>query len=54
MHRVAPVQRPLQRVPLMELERVVRLRIDVHADDLEPGTVVARGRATSPAEEVEQ
>ena len=43
-----------QRVGLVELERVVRLRIDVHADHLEPGPVVAHGRAAGAAEQVEQ
>jgi len=41
-----------QRVRLDELERVTRLRVDVHADDLEPGPVVSHGRATLAAEQV--
>ena len=31
-----------ERVGLVELERVVRLRLDVHADHIEPGAVVER------------
>jgi len=44
----------LQRVPLVELERVVRLRANVHADNLEAGTVVAHRRTAGPAEQIKQ
>jgi hypothetical protein len=38
----------------MELERVVRLRVDVHADDVEPGAVVADGAAAGAAEQIQE
>src|SRR5258708_23128947 len=46
--RVDPVQRERQRIGPHEGERVAGLRRDVHAGDVEPGTVVAdRGAATA-------
>jgi hypothetical protein len=38
----------------VELERVVGLRVDVDADDLEPGAVVAHGGPSGVAEEIEE
>jgi hypothetical protein len=43
-----------QHVDLVELERVVRLRDDVDADDVEAGSVVAHRRAAGATEEIEQ
>jgi hypothetical protein len=42
-----------ERVGLVELEGVVRLRVDVDADDLEPGSVVADGRAAGAGVQIE-
>ena len=51
--KLAPVlQEVLERIALVELERVVRLRVDVHANHLEPGPVVTHRSATSAAEEI--
>jgi hypothetical protein len=44
----------LERVGLVELERVAGLPADVHADDIEPSAVVAHASATGAAEQVEQ
>jgi hypothetical protein len=41
-------------VHLMKLKRVVRLRLDVHADDLKPSHPVAPRAATRATEQVEQ
>src|SRR5437660_804150 len=38
----------------MELERIVRLRLDVYADHVEACAAVAHRRAASAAEEIEQ
>ena len=54
MDGVEAVQRERQRVGLVELEGVPRLRLDIHAHHLEPGAVVAHARSTGTAEEVEQ
>jgi len=50
--KLSPVLRDIfQRITLDELERVVRLRLDVHADNLiEASAVVAHRRAASYAE----
>jgi hypothetical protein len=40
----------LQCVRLVELKRVVRLRFDVHAHNLEPGPVVAHPSPASTTE----
>jgi hypothetical protein len=48
-----PVERELEGVGDVVLERVVRLRVQVNADDVEPGPVVADGAATSPREEIQ-
>jgi hypothetical protein len=39
----------LDRVPSVELERVVRLRFDIYADDLEASSAIPLGRASCPA-----
>ena len=52
--RVEAVQRKRERVGLVELERVVRLRLDVHAYHVEARPVVADGRAPGSAEQVEE
>src|SRR5580765_3426793 len=52
IYATPPSQR--ESVLLCELERVVRLRLDVDADHVEPGAVVAHGRAAGAAEQVEQ
>ena len=52
--RVEPVERIRGRVRLVELERVVGLRLDVDADDVEPGAVVAHRRAAGAAEQIQQ
>lgn len=44
----------IQRVPEHELERVVTLRLQVHAEDVEPCTVVADRRAPTTAEQVKE
>jgi hypothetical protein len=44
----------LQRIALMELERVARLRVDVHSHYLESCPVVSHAGATSAAEEVQE
>ena len=54
MDGVEPVERIRHRVGLVERERVVRLRVDVDADDVEPGAVVADRRAAGTAEQVEK
>jgi hypothetical protein len=51
---VEPLQRILQRVGLVELERVARLRVDVDPDDLESGLVVADCGPTGSTEEIKQ
>jgi hypothetical protein len=51
---VEPVERVRHRVGLVELERIPRLRLDVDADHLKPGTVVADRGATGPAEQIEE
>jgi hypothetical protein len=43
-----------ERVALVEPERVMRLRVDIDADDLEPGPVVAHPGTARPAEQVEE
>jgi hypothetical protein len=50
---IEAVERPGHRIALVKLERVPGLRVDVHADDIEPGAVVAHSRAASAAEEIE-
>jgi hypothetical protein len=39
-------------VRLVELEGVIRLRLDVHSHHLEAGTVITHRRTTSSAEEI--
>jgi hypothetical protein len=51
---VVAVERPGQGVALVEFEGVAGLRVDVDADHVEPGPVVAHGRAAGAAEQVEQ
>src|SRR6266542_137118 len=51
---VEPVERERERVGLVELEREAGLRLDIDADDVEPGAVVARGCATGTAEQVQE
>lgn len=51
---VVTLQRPGHRVALVELERVVRLRYDVHADNLEPGPCVSDRRSPGAAEQIQQ
>jgi hypothetical protein len=52
---VEAVQRERHGVGLVELlADVVRLRVEVNAGDVEPGELVAAGRPTGPAEQVEQ
>src|SRR3990167_5379473 len=41
-------------IPLHELERIVRLRLVIHTDHVEPGPVVADRRAAGAAEQVEE
>jgi hypothetical protein len=48
------VERERQRVSLVELERVVGLRLDVHADDIEPGALIADRAAARATEQVEE
>lgn len=52
--RVEPVERERERVRLVELERVAWLRVEVDADDVESGAVVADRAAAGAAEQVEQ
>jgi hypothetical protein len=52
--RVVALERELQRVGLVELERVVRLWLDIHAHHLETSPVVAHGSAAGAAEEIQQ
>lgn len=54
MDGVEPGELELECVGPVELERVVGLRVDVDADDLEPGAVVAHGTSAGAAEQVEQ
>jgi hypothetical protein len=49
-----PRLRNLKRVTSDELERVVRLRVDIDADDIEASAVVANRATASTAEQVEQ
>jgi hypothetical protein len=52
MDRIESLERPDQGVGLMELERVVGLRVDVDAHDLEARSVIAHRCATSTAEQI--
>src|SRR5947207_2344748 len=52
--RARHVFQDLERIAPHERERVVRLRLDVHADNLEACAVVAHRRAAGAAEEVEE
>src|SRR5258708_21203082 len=54
VYGIEPVERERHRVGLHELERVAGLRRDVDAGDVEPGAVVAHGRAPGAAEQVQQ
>ena len=54
MDRVEIAQRVLQRIALVELEGVVRLRLDVHAHHVEARPVVAHRRSAGAAEQVEE
>ncbi len=54
MHHVEPVERIRQRVPLMELERIMWLRRAVYADHLEARASVAHRSPTRPTEQVQQ
>lgn len=45
---------PIKDIHLHELERIVRLRLDVHADDLEARAVVAHRSTAGAAEEIQQ
>lgn len=51
---VGVLSQVVDRVASVELVRVARLRLDVHADDVEPGRYVAGSSATFAAEEVEK
>jgi len=44
----------IERIPLMKLERIVRLRFNVHPHNLEPRTVISHRSPASPAEQIEQ
>ena len=44
----------IEGVGLMELERISRLRLDVHAHDLEARAAVAHRRAAGTAEEIQE
>ena len=48
MDGVEPFEREHESVPLVELEQVVRLRLDVHPDYLEAGQVVPHPGAAPP------
>jgi hypothetical protein len=50
--RRAVPSEPRERITLVELEGVVRLRLEVDADHLEPGAVIANRAAASATEEV--
>src|SRR5438105_2811049 len=52
--RVEAIQRICHGVGLVELERVVRLRLDIDADDLEACPRVANGSPAGPAEQVQE
>jgi hypothetical protein len=52
MNGVEAHDREVERVSLHEFERVVRLRVQVNADDLETGLRVAHRGSTGPAEQV--
>jgi hypothetical protein len=51
-HTLAKKRQRIARGPL--LERVVRLRDDVDADDVEPGPVVAHGCTAGTTEQIQQ
>src|SRR5215207_3495590 len=54
MDDVKTLKRELERVGLVELERVPGLQGDVDANDVEPGLVIAHTRPSSLTEEVEE
>ncbi|MGC4874972.1 hypothetical protein ACLQ26_01730 [Micromonospora sp. DT43] len=54
MNGVKAVEWDRESVTVHELERVARLRPDVHADDLEPCHVITHGGTARAAEQVEQ
>jgi len=56
VYDVEAAKRPtaVHNVPLMELKREARLRLDVYAYDLEASIGIALGRASGAAEQVEQ
>ena len=54
MDDIEPIERVRHRVGLVELERVVRLRLDVDTNHIEARAVVAHPRAAGPAEQVKQ
>jgi hypothetical protein len=53
MDRVKPIERKRHRVGLMEFEWVALLWSNIHANHVEPGTMVAHGRTTGTAEEIQ-
>jgi len=50
---VKALQRIGQGIGLVKLKRVVRLRFDVHTDNLKACPMIAHSRTTSSAEKVE-
>lgn len=54
MNRVETVKREIKGVGLAELERIVLLRTDIDANDLETGAGIARARASGAAEQVKE
>jgi len=54
MYRVKAVQWIFQGISLVKLERIARLRLDIHTDYLESGTVVAHGCAAGTAKKVKE
>jgi hypothetical protein len=51
---VEPFERELQRVGLVELERVARHRPNVYTDDIEPSPGIPSRRTTGATEQVQE
>src|SRR5262245_37531088 len=54
MHRSEPVERELQRIRLMTLERVLRLRPPIHANHLESRPRIPHRRSTGATKKVQK
>lgn len=52
MNHIESAQRKLERIGLMKLERVSRLRLDIDADHIEACTVIANSGAPCAAKKV--